>query len=193
MPTFARALEQGRGFVEGGLEALHDAIGKSDFTTLGRIEPPVLAADLQARLPASLQGKTVSTAEGSRTMSGFLEKPTGYSGVSPADVLSYTREIGAPVRRAGAFDRGTPGQYFASHAERQAAMLEPGKPIDVSSPMCDDCIVWMQKHAARIQRPQPVTDPNVTRVFNSDGTIEIHHPDGTIEVRQSWRPTRKVN
>jgi RHS repeat-associated protein len=29
-----------RAAVEGGLDALHDAIGKNDFTTLGRIEPP---------------------------------------------------------------------------------------------------------------------------------------------------------
>lgn len=39
--------------------------------------------------------------------------------------------------------------------------------------MCADCIEWFQAHALFTGRAQIVRDPNVTRVFHPDGSIEV--------------------
>jgi filamentous hemagglutinin len=86
--------------------------------------------------------------------------------VSPQEVLGFQKQIGFPIRRAGAMDQGVPGQYFASHAERQAALLKPNAPIEVSSPMCSDCQAFFQRLAEYSGVEQQVTDPLGTHFFS---------------------------
>jgi hypothetical protein len=117
-------------------------------------------------LGAAAGSKTVAVAGGTRTLSGWKgETPEGFSRVSTQDVLDLQEDMGFPIRRAGAFDRGVPGQYYASHAERQAALLEPNTPIEVSSEMCDNCQAFFQRLAEYTDTVQQVTDPIATRYF----------------------------
>jgi len=112
-------------------------------------------------------GKTFASANGTRTMSGWADPvPQGISRVSPDDVLDLQREMGFPAREAGALDNGNPGSYFASHAERQLALLEPDAPIEVSSEMCSDCQSFFQALAGYRGVMQQVTDPAQTHTFN---------------------------
>ncbi|MGQ0778310.1 MAG: RHS repeat-associated core domain-containing protein [Pseudonocardiales bacterium] len=122
--------------------------------------------------PLGLAGcKTTASTDQVRTISGWGTPPPGYQRATPQQVLDLQQQIGHPVRRAGAMDQGVSGQYFASHAERQATMLHPNAPIEVSSPVCNDCQKFFQALAGDRQVPQVVTDPNGTRVFNPDGSV----------------------
>ena len=87
----------------------------------------------------------------------------------PKKVLALQSEMGFPARRAGAYDQGVPGQYFASHAERQASILEPDQPIEVSEGMCDDCQEYFQCLANYRGVGQQVTDPNGSYTFEPEG------------------------
>jgi hypothetical protein len=93
-----------------------------------------------------------------RTLSGWGPAPEGFSRATPQDVLAFQNQIDFPVRRAGALDQGTPGQYYASHAERQAAVLEPNTPITVSSRICVDCEAFFSHLAEYTGVEQQVTD-----------------------------------
>jgi RHS repeat-associated protein len=130
------------------------------------------AAEIRDQLPRPLQSKTVAVVGESQTLSGWAKRPPGFASVDPEDVLAVTEEIGHPVRGAGAFDQGVPGKYYACHAERQAVILEPNASVDVSSPMCKDCVGWFSDYAVASGESQLVSDPNVTRVFLPDGTIQ---------------------
>jgi hypothetical protein len=82
--------------------------------------------------------------------------------------------MNGPITPAGFRDHGVDGQYHASHAERQAALAEPGTPIGVDRPMCDDCIDWFKQYAEHHKIEQRVTDPTGVNVFHPDGrwTVE---------------------
>ena len=112
-------------------------------------------------------GKAFASANGTTTMSGWADPvPQGINReVSPDDVLALQREMGFPVRQAGAADNGNPGAYFASHAERQLALLEPNALIEVSSEMCADCRDFFQALANYRGVTQQVTDPVQTHIF----------------------------
>jgi hypothetical protein len=130
------------------------------------------AVDEKAALPKS--NKTVSTADDAKTISGWTNKPEGYTSVTPEEVLEHQKKIGHPTKRAGAMDQGKPGRYYASHAERQAALARQNAiNVEVSSPMCSDCINYFQKQAMYVNRPIAVVDPKVTRVFYPDGEILV--------------------
>lgn len=86
--------------------------------------------------------------------------------MSPEDVLALQREMGFLAREAGPLDQGTPGQYFASHAERQVALLEPDAPIEVSPlEVCDDCQAFFRALAGYRGVVQMVTDPFGIKIF----------------------------
>lgn len=66
--------------------------------------------------------------------------------VVPKDVMNTYNENKHKKRGAGFLDHGETGQYYASHAEKKAAVDSKninGKgsvvPIGISSPMCKDC------------------------------------------------------
>jgi filamentous hemagglutinin len=133
------------------------------------------AQELYQALPRAFQRKTVATSEGnSPTISGYKEAPSGYEDVRPSEVLEYQEGIGHPVRRAGARDQGVQGQYFASHAERKQAVANPdATEFEVSRPMCSDCQDFYSRAAVAKGRELTVKDPEVTRVFKVDGTVEV--------------------
>lgn len=68
-------------------------------------------------------------------------------------------------------DLGVDGWYYATHAERQVAIMRPNQPIWVSWPMCIDCPKWFRAHARRTGLVQVVTDPTGTFVFLPNGQM----------------------
>ncbi len=124
----------------------------------------------------NLQCKTRASAGGDTFSSGWTAKlPRGTTArVHPSIVLDATEEIGHP-RRPDWRDHGVDGQYDASHAERQAAVAHPGKPIEVDRAMCDDCIDWFKAFAKNKGIRQVVTDPTGTNIFEPDGSWRQEH------------------
>ncbi|MCB9107682.1 MAG: hypothetical protein H6633_26025 [Anaerolineales bacterium] len=76
------------------------------------------------------------------------------------------------TRGSGYLDKGVSGRYVASHAEKQAAQWAPNQPIGVTRGMCGDCQRYFKSLAKRTKRLQVVADPNVVRIFHTDGTVE---------------------
>ncbi|MEU5722817.1 DNRLRE domain-containing protein [Micromonospora sp. NPDC047738] len=134
-------------------------------------DEPVLVHNEDPCKP-SVPKKASAHAEGDSTLSGWGDAPPAYNrSVSPEDVLAETHQMGAvPTPAVPAFlDHGVPGKYYASHAERQMALLHPDAPIEVDLDMCDDCIDWFIRRAAHRGKTQRVTDPTGTNVFRPDG------------------------
>ena len=67
------------------------------------------------------------------------------------------------------------GAFYASHAEKQAAIARPNRPIGVSLPMCPDCRAYFRRVAGSSGRVQVVADPDMVRVFHPDGRITSPH------------------
>lgn len=101
---------------------------------------------------------------------------------------TYDRDAdGEPIRRpdgrrqqAGEQLRG--GER-STHAERQAHMAQneagTNDPVGVGTDQCGGCRRQSRRHAMDTRRPtsdQPVVvgDPNHTRVYNSDGTVDVY-------------------
>jgi hypothetical protein len=129
-----------------------------------------------ADLPYAPGVKTVAGTEGGLpTRSGF--KPTEQ--FPEAEIATERAMIeGHEAGRAPdphEFDRtagiGESGKVRGSHAEKQAAVLWPDKPIGVSKDVCSDCQAWYQARAIERGVPQIVADPTGTRVFMPDGTV----------------------
>ena len=115
---------------------------------------------------------------GGRTLSGWTQpRPAGFSGASPQEVRTLANEIGHELPPNGGLDQvrrgGFPGQYKASHTEKQLAVIRPNDPIAVSEPMCGDCRGFFQRLAVHRNRRQMVTDPAGTWIFRPDATVEF--------------------
>jgi len=134
------------------------------------------AQSLYDQLPKRLQTKTVATDGETDTISGYgTYLPDGYKFVDPAKVAQRADEIGHELRAAGAMDQGVPGQYSASHAEKQVIVNNPGAAqVDVSRPMCTDCQAFYKAEAAAQNRPLIVSDPNATRIFLPNGNVLVN-------------------
>ena len=131
------------------------------------------AADGQAALLqyAQAAGKTAAVVGDNVTLSGWAKAPEGFTRVSPQDVLDFQDEIGFTARRAGFFDNGVPGQYYASHAERQAYLLEPDEPITVSRSICTNCQAFFQQVADSTEEAQNIIDPMQTWTFAPQSVV----------------------
>lgn len=108
------------------------------------------------------------------TMSGWAQpRPQGISSVDPQQIINLENQMGYPLKNGGAFDQGTLGKYYASHAERQAEFLNPtpGVGVRVDKPMCTDCQGYFQALAQHRGYPIVVSDPDNHRVFNPNGTV----------------------
>jgi uncharacterized Zn-binding protein involved in type VI secretion len=147
------------------------------------------AQDAHAKLmPKSrYDGKTVGS-DGDKTISGWKpDKPAGFTSASPSRIKAYSDQIGHELRPDmrdnllkpdGTPDPDAfPGRYYASHADKQLAITNPGEPMAFDNPICKDCFAFFQKNAAATRKPQIVTDPECTRIFMPDGTVVL--PDGT--------------
>jgi Family of unknown function (DUF6861) len=116
------------------------------------------------------RAKTVAS-DGERTISGWKQpRPDGYEGASPQQVRQVSRDIGHELE-PHTYDQDFPGQYNASHAEKQLSIVSPNEPIGVSKPMCTDCQNYFSKLAQARNADQVVTDPNGTWVFFGDGIV----------------------
>ncbi|MBO1351307.1 MAG: hypothetical protein EBE86_029870 [Hormoscilla sp. GUM202] len=132
----------------------------------------ISAQSARANLGSPPRNKTIAGVEGGpRTLSGWKQEP-GYLQTTER-VMSYCEEIGYQLRPAGPLDKGVPGRYNASHAEKQLSVAEPHKPIGVSSEMCLDCQEYFQALASYTGRYQIVADPKVTRIFHPDGAVSV--------------------
>lgn len=80
----------------------------------------------------------------------------------------------------GCVDNGDPGSYHAGHAEIKAAADQPGEPIGVSKPMCDNCQNAMSQHAQDTGQTIVVSDPDDTHVFHPNGHQETI-PNSSID------------
>jgi hypothetical protein len=138
------------------------------------------AVDAKRTLPETKAYRPKAVAsDGYTTMSGWDGKttkaPSGFSRVAPEDVRAHSEKIGhtleaKEIRDYNRFtEEGFPGKYNASHAEKQMALLSPNEPIGVSKEMCLDCQHFFLKQAEYTGKPQIVTDPEMTRIFMTDG------------------------
>jgi uncharacterized Zn-binding protein involved in type VI secretion len=132
------------------------------------------AQNIYDRLPARLKSKTVATDGEENTLSGYSDnKPEGFTHVDADRVIARSEEIGHDLQRAGAMDQGKPGQYSASHAEKQSAVNNPETDsYGVSRPMCRDCQRWFSREAIFRGRDVRVEDPDMVRIFKPDGEVD---------------------
>ena len=93
--------------------------------------------------------------------------------------MQRAREMGYQLR-IDLFDRGVPGRYDASHAETQAYEVAPNQPIGVSKVMCPNCRSYFRYLAQYVKKLQVVSDPDVTRVFFSDGRVGVVYSDNKV-------------
>ena len=123
------------------------------------------------------KSKTTSS-DHSQTLSGWSTKrPKGFHTPNDNDVLKMTEVISHPRRSSGCRDHGIKGRAFASHCERQQALIAAESLIGVSRPLCRDCPGWFRKYSKHDGRIWYVTEPNGTWVFWHDGAVTM--PDGT--------------
>jgi len=158
------------------LDALESETGQSDATnpvsTDTDEEPLYKSLDIHAQLPEKLKDKTVATVGKFQTLSGWSPKRSeAFTSVDPLDILKYSEQIGHPIKKHK-FDQGVPGQFYASHAERQAALLHSGIIEIHPHPMCPDCVAWFRRHAASTKKQWVVRDPKNINIFYSDGSLK---------------------
>lgn len=143
------------------------------------------ARDLASETGKPLQVKVKAVAEEATPVrSGFGEKAGGDA--TTRRVMETAEEIGHDLKRNTSVDEGVPGQSAASHAEKKAAIENPGRALAVDKAMCDDCFAFFQK-LAMSRGTQVVHEPGQTWVFRPDGTRigvtpgseVIIRPDGT--------------
>lgn len=117
--------------------------------------------------------KTASESGGNYYLSGWSSrKPKVFTQVDIGDVAAARQQMGMPVRTHG-LDNGTPGQYFNSHAEKQAEVANPGSDIAVSRPMCDDCLDFFSRKAAYDNQEKRVLDPKGMNIFLPSGARRL--------------------
>ena len=92
-------------------------------------------------------------------------------------VQDKAAEMGYVLTPAGARDNGKPGQFNASHAEKQLSCLTTD-PIGVSQEMCEDCQAYFAALAQHEERTVVIADPGCVRVFNPDGSVEYYDDEG---------------
>lgn len=148
------------------------------------------ALQKHGEFPASRRAKTVaSEPSGTMSASGYKKIPEVPAKATPREVRARAKEIGHESPAHPHDPKGKSGEYYSSHAEKKTIVDAPDKPVGVSRPMCDDCIGFFRKEAASRRKPQIVSDPQTTRVFDPDGTVTEYwkdgsalrlHPDGSV-------------
>ncbi|VEI17229.1 Uncharacterised protein [Actinomyces viscosus] len=117
------------------------------------------------------KSKTVSS-DHVKTLSGWsARRPEGFQDPNIDNVLTKCDEIGHTPEPHDFKDNGVPGQYHASHAEKQLSLTAKEPYIGVSKAMCPDCQGYFSKLAQHEGRDWYVTDPNNSWIFHADGTV----------------------
>lgn len=145
-------------------------------------EAVVAAQSARANLPSAPGVKAAAGVEGrDPTLSGYKSTEQYlHAGEATERAIIEGRPAGSEPE-AHPFDRtastGTAGEVRGSHAEKQAAVLAPDKPVGVSKEMCADCQSWFRQRAVERGIPQFVDDPTGTRAFMPDGSVHmVPHP-----------------
>ncbi|OXM74968.1 MULTISPECIES: DUF6531 domain-containing protein [Amycolatopsis] len=115
--------------------------------------------------------KTIAFTDRVNTLSGWGRHEPHFTRPTFNQMRQFHQQIGHPlVAEPNGRDQGVFGRYFAMHAERQAAYLDPDAPIRVSSTMCDDCQGFFRALAQHRGIAQHVSDPHHDFTFHTDGT-----------------------
>lgn len=135
-------------------------------------------------------GKTVAMVAGEQTISGWTKRK-GY--VQKTDeVMLRSNQIGYQLKNDYLRDQGVNGRYNASHAEKQAYEVAPNQPIGVSRPMCLDCRIYFRLLAQHVGESQVISDPDITRIFYSDGRVIVIRSDNTLVTYDPDTPAKKL-
>jgi hypothetical protein len=129
------------------------------------------AAEYAENLPRDYSGSCVAVSGFERTVSAWSKPPGGYDQATTADVRALCEEIGHELGINLRKDQGVDGEYYASHAEKQMALVNPDAPIGVNKDyVCGDCKTFFQALAISRGHTQIIADSQRTHVFFSDGT-----------------------
>jgi len=131
------------------------------------------------KLPPHNRERKTTSSDHAQALSGWSQKrPSGFQKPNIDEVFAKQKEIGHPTKPADFADNGVPGQYYASHAERQLSITAVEREIGVSKPVCPDCQQYFSRLAQYEGKDWYVADPDGGWVFRSDGSTT--RPDGTI-------------
>lgn len=126
------------------------------------------AEQASSRLGKPLQVKTKAAAEtGDVAWSGYGRR--GGGAALTKQVLDIGHEIGHDFAENTSLDAGIPGQSAASHAEKLAAVSNPGKALAVDRAICPDCVAFFQRYAQVRKVTVVIHEPGQTWVFRPDG------------------------
>jgi len=130
-----------------------------------------VAQNIQQSLDDPPGKKTIAGVKtGDRTISGWKQQP-GFIQATER-VMIRCEEIGYSLRPAGPLDKGVPGRYNASHAEKQISVIYPDQPIGVSSEMCLDCQEYFKALVRHTGNIQVIADPKIVRIFHPNGNVD---------------------
>jgi hypothetical protein len=159
--------------------------------TLTKAEQSMVAEAEQAssRLGKPLQVKTKAAAgAGDVARSGY--GAGGGGAALTKQVLDVGQEIGHDFAKNPSLDAGVPGQSAASHAEKLAAVSNPGKALAVDRVMCPDCVAFFQKYAQARKVAVVILEPGQTWVFRLDGVRSAcPRPPRSSSIRAAPRPS----
>ena len=112
--------------------------------------------------------------------SGYSEK-RGSGPELTQRVLDVGQEIGHTFAVDSLRDGGMRGRAAASHAEKVAAMANPGRPLAVDKVMCLDCFGFFQRLAESRQITLVVQEPSTKWIFRPDGVrVGVHDGHATV-------------
>lgn len=159
--------------------------------SLGNAEDEQLVAGYYWAQQGDKSKKTVASSEGKLTVSGpgyskaLGDFPQRAAPAGESESAFYVRryeELSVSKPPPGR-DYQIKGDEYASHAEVKDRIHQftdgTNTPTGVSEDMCGNCRIWHQKAAKNQGQQIVVADPNYTRAFNPDGTVDIYTLDGT--------------
>jgi hypothetical protein len=150
------------------------------------------AEQASSRLGKPLQVKTKAAAEeGDVARSGY--GAGGGGAALTKQVLDIGKEIGHDFAKNSSLDAGVPGQSAASHAEKLAAVSNPGKALAVDRVMCPDCVAFFQKYAQARNVTVVIHEPGQTWVFRPDGVRVGLSPSVQVELRSGGASAEPVS
>lgn len=139
-------------------------------TRLTEVEQTLVAEAEQAssKLGRPLQVKTkAATGGGDVVRSGYGKG--GGGAARTKQVLDVGKEIGHEFERNASLDGAIPGQAAASHAEKLAAVSNPGRALAVDRAICPDCVEFFRRYARARNGTVVIHEPGQTWVFRPDG------------------------
>jgi hypothetical protein len=139
------------------------------------------AEQASSRLGKPLRVKTkAAPSAGNVARSGYGKR--GGGAAPTKHVLDEGHEIGHDFAKNPSLDAGIPGQSAASHAEKLAAVSNPGKALAVDRAICPDCVAFFQKYAQARNVTVVIHEPGRTWVFRPDGVQVGLSPSGLVEL-----------